>query len=84
MLGAVVVFSVRGVADDSKDAACKTEKRTIATAIEAYRAQNTGYPSGLPALEAAGLINDANDITAASYSWDATTGKVLQGTCPAP
>lgn len=84
VLGAVVVFSVRGVTNNSKTASCKTEKRTIATAVEAYYAEAGSYPADLNALETKGLINDAADITANSYSWSNTTGKVTQGTCPKP
>ncbi len=84
VLGAVVVFSVRGVSDDSQEAACKTEKRTIATAVEAYRAKNPTYPADLTELENSGLLNDASDLVADSYSIDPSTGKVTQNTCPAP
>jgi general secretion pathway protein G len=85
VLGAVVVFSVRGVVNNSDVSACKTEKRTIATAAEAYKAQNPGgnYPTTVAALETAGLINDATQLVAASYTINATSGKVTQGTCPA-
>src|SRR4051794_27314743 len=86
ILAAVVVFSVRGVANNSKTAACATEKRTLATALEAYRAQNPAYPASgdVTALETAGLINDAGQLLASNYSWSTTTGKITQGTCPAP
>lgn len=85
VLGAVVVFSVRGVTDDSKTNACLTEKRTLATAAEAYYAKTTpsAYPANVAALETAGLIQDATQLLGSGYSINATTGKIT-GTCPAP
>ena len=83
ILAAVVVFSVRGVTDKGDQSACKTEKRTIATAVEAYGAKNGSYPSSgnLTALENEGFLQDTNTITGVSYSWTAA-GKVTQSTCP--
>ena len=60
VLGAVVVFSVRGVTNDSKKNSCATEKRTLATAIEAYYAKYGGNPADLSTLVNAGLIRDAS------------------------
>ena len=60
VLGAVVVFSVRGVTNDSKKNSCATEKRTLATAIEAYYAKYGGNPADLGTLVNAGLIRDAS------------------------
>lgn len=59
VLAAVVVFSVRGVTNDSKKNACKEELRTIATGAEAFYAKNGSYPTGDPvaALKGAGLLN---------------------------
>jgi general secretion pathway protein G len=82
VLGAVVVFSVRGVTNDSEESACKTEKRTIATAAEAYYAKEGSYPANLAALESSGLLNDASELVASSYTINSTSGKVTQGTCP--
>ena len=59
VLGAVVVFSVRGVTNDSQDAACDTEKRTLETAVEAYYAQNGSYAADGDALVTANLIREA-------------------------
>ena len=56
ILAAVVVFSVRGVTNDSQTNACKTEKRTLETAVEAYYAQNNAYPTDAQTLYDANLI----------------------------
>lgn len=45
VLAAVVVFSVRGITNNSDDAACKTELRTVETAVEAYYAEEGEYPT---------------------------------------
>jgi general secretion pathway protein G len=82
VLGAVVVFSVRGVTNDSEDAACATEKRTLATAAEAFYAQNGSYPGSLGDLETAGLIQDATQLTGSGYTINNANGKIT-GTCPA-
>lgn len=78
VLGAVVVFSVRCVTNDSKTNACKTEKRTLNTAIEAYYAKFGGDPASLAILESAGLIKDQNTL-----GYTVTAGAV-SGTCPNP
>lgn len=76
VLGAVVVFSVRGVTNDSKDNSCKTEKRTLATAIEAYYARYGSDPASLSTLAGAGLIRDTS-----TFGYTVTAGQVT-GTCP--
>tara|TARA_R100000306_G_C4302022_1_gene105590 strand:+ start:171 stop:479 length:309 start_codon:yes stop_codon:yes gene_type:complete len=42
ILATVVVFSVRGITDDSRENACETDQRTMEVAIEAYFAQEGG------------------------------------------
>lgn len=41
VLATVVVFSVRGISDRGQDSACNTDARAVATAVEAYFAQET-------------------------------------------
>ncbi|WP_436698604.1 prepilin-type N-terminal cleavage/methylation domain-containing protein [Nocardioides sp. BYT-33-1] len=51
VLAAIVVFSVRGITNNSEQAACKTEYRIVNTAIEAYVAENNGAePANIAAL----------------------------------
>lgn len=50
VLAAVVVFSVRGITNNSTTAACETEERIVNTAIEAYYAETGGYPADLEEL----------------------------------
>jgi general secretion pathway protein G len=44
ILAGVVVFAVGGITDNGQEAACKIEKRTIQTALQAFRAQEGAYP----------------------------------------
>ncbi len=50
ILAAVVVFAVSGITDNGELNACKTERRTIETGVEAYRAQENAYPANVGAL----------------------------------
>lgn len=50
ILAAVVVFAVNGITEKGKTNACKTEKRTVKTAVEAYNAQGGYYPGGMSEL----------------------------------
>ena len=45
VLAAVVVFSVQGITDRGNTAACKSNVATINTAVEAYYAKNSSYPT---------------------------------------
>lgn len=65
VLAAVVVFSVRGVTNDSEENACLQEKRTLETAVEAYYAKEGSFPNSNGNLLSAGLIRDA---TTTNYS----------------
>jgi prepilin-type N-terminal cleavage/methylation domain-containing protein len=65
VLAAIVVFSVRGITDNSKTAACKTEVRTVETAVEAAyaAAQPHAYPATVGALVTGGFLHEAPDGT---------------------
>lgn len=62
ILAAIVVFSVRGITDNGDTAACETEHRIVATALEAYYAAQTppAYPAAndLGALVDGGFLQD--------------------------
>ena len=47
ILAGVVIFAVGGVADKGNVAACKSDYKTIAVAVEAYYAKNGAYPAAL-------------------------------------
>ncbi|QXC59562.1 prepilin-type N-terminal cleavage/methylation domain-containing protein [Aquihabitans sp. G128] len=50
ILAAVVVFAVNGITDKGKTNACKTEQSVVKTAVEAYNAQEGGYPTSISQL----------------------------------
>jgi type II secretion system protein G len=58
ILAAVVVFAVGGITDTGDASACKTERRTVETAIEAYRAQEGTYPTAMSALTGGAFLRD--------------------------
>jgi general secretion pathway protein G len=64
ILATVVVFSVRGITDNSRDNACDTDQRTMEVAVEAYFAQEGGNTVSEAALESAGLIRDQSSNVA--------------------
>ena len=74
ILAAVVIFSISGVNDDAQTAACRTDKRILATAEEAHFVENDAYASE-NALFLAGYIDKESDLhditlTATGYTVD--------------
>jgi prepilin-type N-terminal cleavage/methylation domain-containing protein len=58
ILAAVVVFAVGGITDKGTTSACKSDKKTVETAEEAYFAQNGSYTS-IAGLLSATLLREA-------------------------
>jgi general secretion pathway protein G len=50
ILAGIVVFAVGNLTNNAKTNACNTEKSSITTAAEAYKAQNGSYPANMAAL----------------------------------
>lgn len=46
ILAGVVVFSVGAITDRGTGAACKSDLKSVETAVEAYRAKQGAYPTG--------------------------------------
>jgi len=59
ILAAVVVFSVRGIQNRGKVAACQADYTTVSTAQEAYYADGGTYAADVGALVTKGLIRTA-------------------------
>jgi general secretion pathway protein G len=78
ILAAIVVFSVAGIQDKGNDSACKAEKKTLETAIEAYYAKNTAYAANAAALTTA--PNKFLREVPAHYTTDITGA--IGGSCP--
>ena len=56
VLSGVVVFSVRGINNNSAQAACQSDVSTVNSALEAYYAQNKAYPAGTATVAVAALV----------------------------
>ena len=90
ILSAVVVFSVRGINNNSATNACKSDVNTVSSAVEAYYAQNKAYPAVTTStalatsLIAASLIKTTptygDSTKAGTAAYNSATG-VLSATC---
>lgn len=58
ILAAVVVFAVGGITSTGQKAACEADVEAIQVAVEAYRAQNPGYPADLDTIDDGVFISD--------------------------
>jgi prepilin-type N-terminal cleavage/methylation domain-containing protein len=66
ILAGIVVFAVGNLTSNAKTNACATEKSTITTALEAYKAQMGVYPTAAVAgtgKHAIDLLTGANSVT---------------------
>lgn len=72
VLAAVVVFAVGGITNNSKESACKIERRTVQTAVGAYKAQEGDNPPDLQTLVDSKLLEDLPTLV----TYNAGTGKV--------
>ena len=67
VLAGVVVFAVNGINNNSKETACKTDLRTLKTAVQAFRAENGTYPTN-----EADLVGTEGFLDAESDNYDIT------------
>ena len=65
ILAGIVVFSVAGLSNRGQADACKTDKATLQTAVQAYFAQNSVYPANGSSVAG---------FTSGSSSWHSHTG----------
>ena len=63
ILATVVVFSVRGITDDSQQNSCDTDQRTMQVAVEAYFAQYGGTAVTEGNLVSSQLVREASTNT---------------------
>jgi len=59
ILAGIVVFAVGNLTGNAKTNACATEKTTVQTAVEAYRAQTGSYPAGATPLARYNTVNSS-------------------------
>ncbi|MET3961890.1 prepilin-type N-terminal cleavage/methylation domain-containing protein [Marmoricola sp. OAE513] len=85
VLSGIVVFSVRGITDNSKESACKAEVKTVAVAIEAYRADKGTYPTTVTILGTTGFLrsSDTKYVNDALGANGTMTLSSTPGTCTA-
>ena len=74
ILAGIVVFAVGGIADRGQESACKTEKKTVQTAVQAYLAKP---PAGGPASP--GTSNLVGLYLADTPTWYTVTGGTVSG-----
>lgn len=77
VLAAIVVFSVRGVNDNSASAACNADLGTTNSALEAYYAQNKAYPASIGTLVSpAGLLKSTPTFGGKTATYSSTSGTI--------
>ena len=87
ILSAVVVFSVRGINNNSATNACKSDVNTLQSAVEAYYAQAKTYPgtanttdSAATSLIASNLIKTTPTFGGKTATYNFTSG-IVSSTC---
>jgi prepilin-type N-terminal cleavage/methylation domain-containing protein len=73
VLSAIVVFAVGSTGKNAASAACQTDTKSVETALEAYKAETTAYPTDITALVTAQYLRGAPDSS--HYSIATTSGK---------
>ena len=80
ILAGIVVFAVGTATSDSKTSACKADKKTLTTALEAYKAKTGSYPSSAQSSSSNDLVSSylktwpgSSDTT---FTVAATTGAI--------
>lgn len=91
ILAGIVLFAVAGVTDRGNAAACKSDRKTIEVAVEAYRAKNGDYPPNLDTLTTApnqflrpdpNLSGNTKEGDGYTITYDPGTGEVTAtGAC---
>jgi prepilin-type N-terminal cleavage/methylation domain-containing protein len=83
ILSAVVVFAVGGITDRGNDSACKSDRKSVEVASEAYYAQRGTYataidgPAGSPTLVGGGFLREAPSTTGGyTINYSAADGAV--------
>lgn len=72
VLAAVVVFAVGGITNNSKESACRIERRTVQTAVGAYKAQEGANPPDMQQLVDSELLEDLPTLV----TYNNVSGKV--------
>lgn len=83
ILAAIVVFAVGNSTSQAKTSACNADVKTVETALEAYKANNGGYPASgdYTTLNAGTGGPFLKDIPPGTDGITWTTAGVVSGTC---
>jgi len=84
ILAGVVVFAVSGIADRGEDSAEEADRRAVATAEEAFYAENEEYATECELVSEGFLqaTSDLHDVTGISASGYTVTPNTAADTCP--
>jgi len=80
ILTGIVVFAVGAFQDRGQVAACKSDKKSVEVAVEAYRAKTGAYPVDMAALVPNYLRNEPNSPEY-TITYTAGTGAVAGSIC---
>ena len=78
ILAGVVVFAVGNTTDKAQTNACKVEKKTILTAMEATKSELGSYTATIAEMKGTGTTSFLQDDPTAR--WNGTTPATLAGT----
>lgn len=76
ILAAIVVFAVQNLSGTSAQASCRSDYKTVETAVEAYKAQMGNYPDG-STTGGTGVQTDADATTVNAASATQASGSEL-------
>lgn len=78
----VVIFSLRGLGDSGQAKACRTEKRLVRAAVQAYHAESGRYPTSVRQL--VGTSSNSKSYLDKRPTWYKSIGKDGSLTDPLP
>lgn len=84
ILAAIVVFAVGNSTNQATTASCQADKKTVETALEAYKANVGSYPTAGDWSALTGTGNNGpflKEQPKETFTWDGTTGAISGGGC---
>jgi len=81
VLAGIVVFAVNGIQDRGTASACKSDKKNVEIASEAYYAQKGGYAPDMATLLSSKLLREAPSSKDYTVTYNADGTVTTTGTC---
>jgi len=81
ILTGIVVFAVGAFQDRGQVAACRSDKKSVEVAVEAYRAKTGAYPVDVTTLVGGGYLREEPSTTNYTITYTAATGAVAGSIC---